>query len=46
MLCWGRVVSVPEKDQRSEKIGWMEEREVEMQGAGRGELAMYEWVVE
>lgn len=35
-----------EWDQIREKIGWMEEREVEMQGAGRGELALYEWVVE
>lgn len=43
------MISVPEEDQRSEirlgsKLdGWMEEREVEMQGAGTGELVMHEW---
>lgn len=51
MVLWcERMISVLEKDQRSEirleKIGWMEEREVEMQGAGTGELIVYEWVVE
>lgn len=46
------MIGVLEKDQRSEirlgrKLdGRMEDREVEMQGAGKGELALYEWVVE
>lgn len=51
MVLWcGRMISVPEEDQRSEirlgrKLeGWR--KEVEMQGAGTRELVVYEWVVE